>query len=48
VSVANDTGELVQVIDRNLEEVMGTERAVLILAKEGCGSLGDALPDTKE
>ena len=44
MSVANDTttttaGKFVQeIIDRNLEEVVEAERAVLILTKDGCGS----------
>jgi hypothetical protein len=38
VIVANDTGKIVQVIDRNLEEIVEAERAVLILTKDGCGS----------
>ncbi len=37
MSVANDTGRFVQVTDQNLQEVVGAERAVLILTKDDCG-----------
>ena len=37
MSVANDTGKVVQVTDQNLEEGVGAERAVLILTKDNCG-----------